>query len=259
MKAMWDAIGSRTASPVTIEIRAIKGGIKMKLNSIAKAFLGLTAAGVAYVLLVRPWHLRWGTTEEELAMPLPGDDVKPEAGISVTHAVTIDTTPENVWRWLVQIGQGRGGFFSYDFLENLFDLEIHNVYDIRPDLQHLKVGDFVRSAHEGWLGGRFDDKAGWFVVGLEPNHYLVLRDEIEHGSWAFVLNRLPDNKTRLLIRARGDRPVGMLKKMFHHSVFEPAHFLMERKMMLTLKDLAENGPRPIAKVSSATSGRPIET
>ena len=108
------------------------GGVEMKLNSIAKTVLGLTAAGAACAFLVRPWHLRWGASEEELVMPLPGDDVKPGAGVSVTHAVTIDAPPENVWKWLVQIGQGRGGFFSYDFLENLFDLDIHNVYDLRP-------------------------------------------------------------------------------------------------------------------------------
>ena len=100
----------------------------------------------------------------------------------------------------------------------------------------------MRSAHKGWLGGRFDDKAGWFVTALEPESYLVLRDEIEHGSWAFVLKQIAPERTRFLIRARGDRPASMLRWMFHLSVFEPAHFVMERKMMLTLKELAENTP-----------------
>jgi hypothetical protein len=104
----------------------------------------------------------------------------------------------------------------------------------------LKEGDFVRSAHTGWLGGRFDKKAGWFVVNLEPERYLVLRDEIEHGSWTFVLEPLADGRTRFIIRARGERPASLLRWMFHLAVFEPAHFVMERKMMLTLKDLAEN-------------------
>lgn len=211
----------------------------MNKNFALKTILGLTAAGAAYFFWIRPWHLGWGATDDEKEMPLPGDDVKPDAGIGVTHAVTINAAPDDVWRWLVQIGQGRGGFFSYDFLENLFDLEIHNVYEIKPELQELKVGDFVRSAHKGWLGGRFDDKAGWFVVDLEPNRHLVLRDEIEHGSWAFVLYPLSENKTRFIIRARGDRPASLLRWMFHLSVFEPAHFVMERKMMLTLKELAE--------------------
>ena len=215
----------------------------MKTNSVTTTLLGLAAVGAAYAFLVRPWHLRWGISEEESTMPLPGDEVKPDAGISVTHAVTIDAPPDAVWPWLVQIGQGRGGFFSYDFIENLFGLDVHNVYDIRPDLQGLKVGDFVRSAHEGWLGGRFDDKAGWFVVALEPNRILVLRDEIEHGSWSFILKPLPDGRTRLLVRARGERPAGILKHILHYGVFEPAHFVMERKMMLTLKEIAEARPR----------------
>ena len=215
----------------------------MKTNTLRTTFLGLAAGAAAYAFLVRPWHLRWGTSEDESTMPLPGDEVKPDAGISVTHAVTIDAPPESVWPWLVQIGQGRGGFFSYDFIENLFGLDVHNVYDIRQDLQGLKVGDFVRSAHEGWLGGRFDDKAGWFVVTLEPNRTLVLRDEIEHGSWAFVLKPLPNGRTRLLVRARGDQPAGLLKHFLHYGVFEPAHFIMERKMMLTLKEIAEARPR----------------
>ena len=216
----------------------------MKKRSLAKAFAGVAVAGVIYSLFVRPWHLRWGATEDETEMPLPGDDVKPNAGICVTHAVTVDAPPEKLWQWLIQIGQGRGGFFSYDFIENLFGLEIHNLYQLRPELQELKKGDWVRSAPEGWLGGRFENKAGWFVAGIQKERFLVLRDEIEHGSWSFVLKQIPENKTRFIIRARGDRPVGLLRWMLHLGLFEPAHFMMERKMMLNLKELAEDGPRP---------------
>lgn len=198
------------------------------------------AAGVyAYNRFIRPWQLRWGATDNELTEQLPGDEVKPDAGVNVTHAVTIDAPPEEVWKWLIQIGQDRGGFFSYDWLENLFDLQIRNVNEIRPELQDLKVGDFVRSAHKGWLGGRFDNVTGWYVVGIEPNRSLVLRDEIEHGSWSFVLKPLEGGRTRLIIRARGDVPETLLRKLVHYGIFEPAHFLMERKMLLTLKEKAE--------------------
>jgi hypothetical protein len=202
----------------------------------------------AYSLLVRPWHLRWGATDTEITEPLAGDDVKPDAANRITHAVTINAPPREVWKWLVQIGQGRGGFFSYDWLENLIGLDIHNSTEIVPQFQNLKVGDFIRGAQEGWLGGRFDHKAGWFVVEMEPERHLILRDEIEHGSWAFILRPIDENRTRLIIRARGDKPTGLPLKLFNYAMFEPAHFVMERKMLLTLKELAERSAGTVLPV-----------
>lgn len=214
---------------------------------------GIGALVVGYMFAVRPWHLRWGAGEEELTETLPGDDVKPDAGIQVTHAVTINAPAENVWQWLVQIGQERGGFYSYDRLENLFGLQIKNTDEIKAEWQKLEVGDFVRSAHKGWLGGRFDDLAGWFVVGLEANRVLVLRDEIEKGSWAFILRPLGERQTRLIIRARGDAAASFSRKLFHYGFFEPAHFIMERKMLLTLKEKAEGFTRAPESIQTEMS------
>jgi hypothetical protein len=210
--------------------------------NILRTLAGVAAVGgalAAYNYKIRPWHLRWGATDEELIEFLPGDEVKPDAGVQVTHAVTIDATPATVWKWLVQIGQDRGGFYSYDWIENLFGLQVRNAEEIKPDWQTLHVGDWVRSAHVDWLGGRFKNKAGWFVVRMEENHALVLRDEIEHGSWAFILRPVGDTKTRLIIRARSNKPENAAMKIFHYGFFEPAHFIMERKMLLTLKKRAE--------------------
>lgn len=192
-----------------------------------------------YVMAIRPWHLRWGTTDDENTGPLPGDSVKPDAGIQVTHAITINAPPRIVWQWLLQLGQGRGGFYSYDWLESFFGLRIHNVEELRPELQDLRVGDFIQAAPEGWLGGRFKEKAGWVVVTNNTESSLILRDLLEHGTWAFILRSQGSNKTRLIIRARGNKPKGLMK-LLHYGLFEPAHFLMERKMMITLKRLAEN-------------------
>ena len=203
---------------------------------------GAAAVGgvlAAYNYKIRPWHLRWGATDEESTAELPGDDVKPNAASQATHAVTIDAPAEAVWKWLVQIGQGRGGFYSYDFLENLFGVEIHNTTQIKPEWQRLEVGDFVRGAQDEWFGGRFKGKAGWYVIRMDEARALVLRDEIEHGSWAFILKPLAENKTRLVIRARGDKPSNLWMKIFNYGFFEPAHFIMERKMLLTLKRRAE--------------------
>lgn len=200
---------------------------------------GISALVAGYFFALRPWHLRWGATDEELKETLPGDEIKSEAKVQITHAITIDAPSEVVWKWLVQIGQNRGGFYSYDWLENLIDLQIHSAEEIKPEWQDLEIGDFVRGAHKGWLGGRFDDEAGWHVVRLEPNHSLVLQETTAKGTWAFVLKPLAENKTRFLIRARGDEPITFGGKLFHYGVMEPAHFIMERKMLLTLKERAE--------------------
>jgi hypothetical protein len=212
-------------------------------TNLLKAFAGLAGVGLGalavYNYKLRPWHLRWGATDEELTATLPGDEIKPDAGIQVTHAITIAAPPPVVWKWLVQIGQDRGGFYSYDKLENMFDLRIHNTEEIKPEWQTLKVGDFVRSAHENWLGGNYKEKTGWFVVRMKETSALVLRDEVERGSWAFILRPADGAQTRLIIRARGSKPASLPLKLFHYGFFEPAHFIMERKMLLTLKKRAE--------------------
>lgn len=216
----------------------------MNRKLLRKTFAGLAAIGglgaiAAYTYKIRPWHLRWGTRREEVNQALPGDDVKPDAEIQVTHAITINAPASVVWKWLVQIGQGRGGFYSYDWIENLFGLEIHNTREIVAGWQELRLGDFVRSATTEWLGGKYKDLTGWFVVRMDAPHALVLRDEIEQGSWAFILKPVGEHQTRLIIRARGSLPASLPMKFFHYSFFEPAHFIMERKMLLTLKRRAE--------------------
>ena len=86
-------------------------------NSKVAPIVGLAAAAAiavpVYVFLVRLWHLRWGASEAEVAKFLPGDDLVPEPKLSATHAITIQAPISKVWPWLVQLGQGRGGFYSY--------------------------------------------------------------------------------------------------------------------------------------------------
>src|SRR5262245_2575048 len=105
---------------------------------------GILLAVVTYVVLVRPWHMSWGTTKEERRGSLPGDDLVPQPISQATHAITICAPAAEVWPWLVQMGQGRGGFYSYDWLENLFGCNIQNAGQIIPQWQDLKVGAGVR-------------------------------------------------------------------------------------------------------------------
>ena len=96
-----------------------------------------------YWFALRPWHQRWGATHEEVEAFWPGDEFIARPMVSSTHAVTIQAPLSKVWPWLVQIGQGRGGFYSYEFVENAMGLRIENADRILPEWQNLQVGDVV--------------------------------------------------------------------------------------------------------------------
>ena len=125
------------------------------------------ASLVAYERLVKPWQQRWGATDEELTMPLPGDERVAEPATQVTRAITIDAAGQRVWPWIVQLGADRGGFYSYDWLENLFGLGIESAHNIVEAWQDLGVGDVV---YANWARS-----GGWYVVVLRPNEALVLK------------------------------------------------------------------------------------
>jgi hypothetical protein len=205
----------------------------------------------AYVFLIRPRHLRWGATAEEAISRLPGDDLVPDPRTEATHAVTIDARPEDVWPWLVQLGQDRAGFYSYAWLENLFGCRMRNTYRIVPEWQHLAAGD----------GVLFHPKLPRVpVAALEPNRFLVLgglldpetglpatagADPATCGAtgWAFVLRADGEGRIRLIVRLRGRWPDGLRGWLANRLLWEPAHFVMERRMLRTVKRLAEAASR----------------
>lgn len=195
------------------------------------AFGGAAAASLGYAFLVRPWHLKWGATPEEVNMPLPGDELVEHPQLNATHAITIHAPATTVWSWLVQIGQRRGGFYSYAWLENMVGCEMRNADRIVPEWQELKVGDEV------WLHPKAPPL---HVLAIEPGRAIVLEK-----CWTFFLRPLDDGTTRLIVRGRGnynpDFKNRLLNFLFWRVVFEPAHFIMERKMMLGIKERAEQG------------------
>jgi len=195
------------------------------------------AVAAAYVLVVRPWYLRWGASEDEVRKPLPGDELVPQPKIQSTRAITIEAPVEDVWPWLVQLGYGRGGFYSYDLLENAFTrgLGMHAHYEsldrLVPALQDLHEGDFVASAPLDWKDGKYADKMGWTVVRLEPPRLMVLK------NWgAFILEPLDGGRTRFIVRTRGGRT---WKDVAANVAWELPHFIMERGMLLGIKQRAE--------------------
>ena len=204
----------------------------MRKSVLGCAALMATCAGAAaYIYAVRPWHLKWGATDDEARAPLPGDELVPHPNVTATHAVTIEAPLKEVWPWLVQIGQDKGGFYSYTWLENLVGCRMHNAGRILPEFQQLRVGDAVR------LHPQVPPLP---VLISEPPKTLVLGSNTDSpGTWGFYLKEVTGNTTRLIVRGRGDQKPGLLSWLGTHVVFEPAHFIMERKMLLGIKRRAE--------------------
>lgn len=197
----------------------------------------MTATGLAAVtLLTLRWTgLHWGATTGEVDERLPGDEVVPGAGFVATRAITIDAPPGRVWPWIAQIGQGRGGFYSYDWLENLVGCEIRSADEIVERWQHPGTGDTVRLHPKVALG----------VVSVDPAHSLVLRapagptgskDPAEF-SWAFVVRPHPARTTRLLVRERHG-VAGRWSALLMEPV-QAASSIMTRAMLLGVKERAE--------------------
>jgi len=174
------------------------------------ALVGMVVVA-GYVALVRRWQLRWGTPAWLVHAPLPGDEVVDTADLVATRAIRIEAPAAQVWPWVVQLGQGRGGFYSYDALENLIGCDIHSAERIVDAWQHLEVGDEVRLHPEVALR----------VVHVEAGHALVLEGSVpvtgaaSEGSggegaaqapydfsWAFVVQEAGDGGSWLVVRER---------------------------------------------------------
>jgi hypothetical protein len=202
------------------------------------------AGGTTYAISRWPRMATWGATSEEADAVMPGDEIVGEARYRTTHAVDIDAPVEEVWPWLAQMGQGRGGLYSYDWLENALGLDIHSVDRVVPDLQALDVGDSVRMVPEG-----SEPELVFTVARAEPPHLLVLgprgtREEamesgLPYSCWTFLLKPRDRDRTRLVVRLTSDfkpTPAGFLVNKY---ALGPVHFVMERKMLLGIRERAE--------------------
>ena len=190
----------------------------------------------AYHLVFRPRQLNWGATDEEIQRRLPGDDIVPTASSETTRAVTIEAPRDEVWPWIVQLGQGRGGFYSYSWLENLAGADIHNVDRIVPELQQLEVGDPIRMAREDyWLQSPLTTMT---VEQIDPGRTLVLQG-YDGGTWTFHLESIDAETTRFVVRGRTPANQSFADRAFRYLVYELPHFVMERGMMRGIKARAE--------------------
>jgi hypothetical protein len=215
-----------------------------RITVLVAALAGLL---VFFLAVVRPWYLRWGATTVETARALPGDDiVGPDAG-QETRAITIGAPIDVVWPWLAQLGQDRGGFYSFDVLENLVGCQMPTIDVLRPDHQNWSVGDrlwmYPPNRADGVGFATLRAYVPGRAMGFGTHMTGTSMDAPDNGSWSFVLEPLGPATTRLLVRGRGTSARSLLASGFDRSIFEPVHFAMERRMMIGLKEIAETGSR----------------
>ncbi|WP_380674484.1 hypothetical protein [Salinigranum sp. GCM10025319] len=155
-------------------------------------------------------------------------------------AVDVDASPNDVWPWLRQLGQDRGGFYSYEWAENLAGLDIHNADRIVAEWQDLSVGDTIRLGR----ADRFPD-AALEVAAIDPERSLVLRapDEPTWWVWSFVLKPVDETTTRLLVRSRIRLPESMGIRLAALAVLDPVSFVMTRGMLRGVRSRAERRAR----------------
>jgi hypothetical protein len=204
------------------------------------AVIGGVAA--AYIQVGRPWQLGWGATGEEAGATLAGDELIPAPDLAATRAITVHAQADQIWPWIAQLGQGRGGFYSYDALENLIGCDIRSADRVVPEWQDVSVGDEVKLAPEVGLG----------VAVVEQGRALVLRGGVPMGSaappydftWAFALGEQPGGTTRLLVRERY-----AYSRWWARLLVEPVaavSFVMTQRMLRGIKDRAERDGGPAA-------------
>jgi len=161
----------------------------LKKIGVGLAVLGAIAFGV-YLRFIRPWQLRWGATDEEVARAMPGDDVVKSPTFNATRRVTIHAQPEEIFPWLVQIGFKRAGWYSYDWIDNFAP----SATRILPELQHLAVGDMIPMLPDG--------RMAFWIKEFEANRFILWWDNKGDVTWYWGLYPQGDSQTRLITRVR---------------------------------------------------------
>jgi hypothetical protein len=207
-------------------------------GTLARQFVEVVAAVPRFATapLVRRRHLRWGATDAEVAAAMPGDEHVPHPSFGATRAITIDAPPERVWPWLVQLGYGRAGWYSYDLLDNAARPSADRIV---PELQGLAVGDRVPMA------ATENDVTAFRVAALEPPALLLWTKP--GSSWVWTLTGLPAGRTRLVTRIRDSyewsRPFAALLSL---ALFEFGDYPMMRKELLGIRARASTVAHGVA-------------
>ena len=203
----------------------IKENKKIRLGLIIPLIIFLQF--IVGIFLIKPYISTWGSTESEASMPMPGDHLA--SFISSTRSITINAPISQVWDWIIQIGADRGGFYSYWFIENALGYKYRAQHRIDPEFKNMEVGRIVHTSIDPSMSVI---KYNFPVIAVDPGKYFVLK------NWGcFLLNEINPKQTRLIVRTHGKTP-----SSWTDHLEMPLHYLMERRMLIGIKDRAESGP-----------------
>ena len=181
--------------------------------------------------LIKPFIFTWGSTEQEVSMPMPGDQLA--SFISSTRSITINAPISQVWDWLIQLGADRGGFYSYWFIEKPLGYKYRAQHRIEPEFKDMEVGHVIKTSLDQ---SRSVIKFSFPVVAVDPGKSFVLK------NWGcFLLDEINPEKTRLIVRTHG-HTLSSWKDQLEYFLMMPLHYLMERRMLMGIKTRAEVGP-----------------
>jgi hypothetical protein len=196
--------------------------------------LGLAIVAIAIDVASRPFFIHRGLSKSEWLAPWFGDDFVPGAAPGGSRAIVIDASASAVWPWLTQIGQDRAGFYSYRWLENMVGAKMPDVRELRLEWSTREVGQKLIMAPLE----RFGPIAAMDIVAVEVERAIVARNA--EGVWSFILVPLEDDQCRLVARGTWLPTRNWFMRMMHVLVFDPIHFVMEWKMLRSIKHLAEH-------------------
>ena len=214
----------------------------MNKVTIVAALAVIGGVKLAYFAFARPRVLNWHVEDDEATRGMPGDAILPDANLQTTRAITINAPPSDIWPWLMQMGpRPRGGAYTYDWIERMLGIDIENSDEVMPQYQHLEPGEFL---------GLDENGKGLQVREVIERQALVVQWIPALSTWTFGLYPRGDGTTRFISRNR--IRVGGLPERIAMFLMEPASLVMERKMLLGIKQRAERLARPPAAVGSRT-------
>lgn len=187
----------------------------------------LALIGMLYVVVIRPWRLRWGATEAEAQRPMPGDGIVQRPDFDATRAITVNAHPDEIWPWLLQIGYRRAGWYSYDLIDNL---GIPSADKVMAEMQYMAQGQRVFLSPDGRQSLR--------TIQVEPGLILWSADD-SSMTWCWGLYPVDGGHTRLITRVRVRYVWSTPSQFLFNFLFDVGDIVMMRKCLLGIKHRAE--------------------